>query len=375
MAAGRASEQLTREQSVPADATGVTAGFSRAIGRSTLMLGVERAQVSASTVETAYLPGRTEETTARGTQTNLGGFADLALGVGRGGSLTLGARYDRWTNSDAERVTPQGTTLLPERTASATSPRVALLLKLGSRVSVMGSAYRAFRAPTLNELYRPFRVGDVVTLANELLDAERVEGTEAGFRVGGRRLSLRATVFRMRTEDTVSSVTLSTAPGLITRQRRNLGASRSQGVEVDAELRAGIATLQLGWLRADAIVRSFDADPSLEGNRLPQVPRSQGTVSLRLAGESGRTLAVFGRWAGAQFDDDRNLYELGPMRQLDAFAALPLSGSFDVVAAGENLFNYRYEIGRTPLPTIASPRAVRLGVRLRLASLPVVQPD
>ena len=215
----------------------------------------------------------------------------------------------------------------------------------------------------------------MVTLANELLDAERVEGTEAGLRVGGRRLSVRATVFRMRTEDTVSSVTLSTAPGVITRQRRNLGASRSQGVEVDAELRAGIATLQLGWLRADATVRSFDADPSLEGNRLPQVPRSQGTVSVRLAGESGRTLALFGRWAGAQFDDDRNLYELGPMRQLDAFAALPLSGRFDVVAAGENLFNYRYEIGRTPLPTIASPRAVRLGVRLRLASLPVVQPD
>jgi outer membrane receptor protein involved in Fe transport len=375
VAADRASEQPTRDQNVPADARGVTASLSWAIGASTLMLGVERARVEATTFETAHLPGRTEETSAHGTQTNLGGFADLALGLGRGGALTLGARYDRWTNSDARRTTPQGTAELPERDASAVSPRIALLLKLGSRLSVTGSAYRAFRAPTLNELYRSFRVGDVVTLANEALDAERVEGTEAGFLVGGRRLSLRATVFRMRTEDTVSSVTLSSAAGLITRQRQNLGSSRSQGVEIDAELRAGIATLQLGWLRADATVRSFEADPSLEGNRLPQVPRSQGTAALRLVGESGRTFALFGRWAGSQFDDDRNLFELGPMRQLDAFLALPLSGSFDLVASGENLLNYRYEIGRTPLPTIAAPRAVRAGVRLRLASLPVVQPD
>ena len=375
VAADRASEQLVRDQNVPADGSGVKASFSRAIGRSTLVLGVERARVAASNVETVYLPGVAEETLTEGTQTNLGGFADLALGLGRGGSLTLGARYDRWTNSDARRVTAGRTTALPERQADALSPRIALLLKLGSPLSLTGSAYRAFRAPTLNELYRSFRVGDVVTLANELLDAERVEGTEAGFILGGRRLSLRATAFRMRTEDTVSSVTLSTAPGLITRQRRNLGASRSQGVELDAELRAGIATFQLGWLRADATVRSFDADPSLEGNRLPQVPRSQGTASLRLVGESGRTFALFGRWASAQFDDDRNLYELGQMRQVDAFLALPLSGSFDLVAAGENLLNYRYEIGRTPLPTIASPRAIRAGVRLRLASLPVVQPD
>ena len=98
------------------------------------------------------------------------------------------------------------------------------------------------------------------------------------------------------------------------------------------------------------------------------MPRSQGTASLRLIGESDRTFALFFRWAGAQYDDDRNLFELGPMRQLDAFAALPFSGSFDLVAAGENLLNYRYEmahpaphdrlpadgpIGRPPAPRVA----------------------
>ena len=39
-----------------------------------------------------------------------------------------------------------------------------------------GSAYRSFRAPTLNELYREFRQGTAVTQANGLLKPERVFG-------------------------------------------------------------------------------------------------------------------------------------------------------------------------------------------------------
>ena len=375
VAADRDREFLTREQEVPADAKGVSATLSRAIGSSTLLLGAERTSVSGSTEERAFTAELPTIVTAEGTQRNLGLFADLALGIGRGGSLTLGARYDRWRNGDARRTEDGRTTRLDERSERVLSPRAALLLKLGSRLSVTASAYRAFRAPTLNELYRTFRVGDVVTLANESLEAERIRGQEAGFVFGGRRFSLRATAFRMRTEDTVANVTLAAEPGLITRQRRNLGAVRSQGVEVDAELRAGILVLAAGVLRADATVRSFDADPSLEGRRLPQVPRSQATASLRLVGMSGRTLAVYGRWAGPQFDDDRNAFRLDSMRTVDAFLALPMTDSFDVVAAGENLLDDRWEVGRTPILTLGPPRSFRLGIRLRLAALPVVARD
>ena len=373
VAADRESEQLTRAQNVPANSKGVSATLSRAFGSRTLLLGAERTAVSARTTERSFQGEPT--TVAEGGQSNLGLFADLAFGIGRGGSLTLGARYDRWRNDDASRSVGETTTALPGRGERALSPRAALLLKLGPRLSLTASAYRAFRAPTLNELYRAFRVGDVVTLANESLEAERVRGEEAGLVVGGRRFSLRATAFRMRAEDTIANVTLGTAGGLITRQRRNLGAARSQGVEVDAELRAGILVLAAGFLRADATVRSFEADPALEGNRLPQVPRNQASASVRLAGDSGRTLAVHGRWAGAQFDDDRNAFRLESMRSLDAFLALPMTDSFDVVFAAENLLGDRYEVGRTPVLTLGPPRSFRGGIRLRLASLPVVARD
>ena len=61
--------------------------------------------------------------------------------------------------------------------------------------SLRGTAYRAFRAPTLNERFRNFRAGDTLTQANEALIAEQLTGGEisallaAGRGAGGPRTS------------------------------------------------------------------------------------------------------------------------------------------------------------------------------------------
>ena len=56
---------------------------------------------------------------------------------------------------------------------------MAALYRATDRVSVWGSFSKGFRAPTLKELYSPFRVGQVLTLANETLGPERLIGEEA----------------------------------------------------------------------------------------------------------------------------------------------------------------------------------------------------
>jgi len=63
------------------------------------------------------------------------------------------------------------------------------------------------------------------------------------------------------------------------------------------------------------------------------------------------------------------------MRTVDAFLALPVGRAVDIFAAGENLLGGRYEVGRTPVLTLSPPRAVRFGVRLRLAPTRLVPPD
>ena len=107
-----------------------------------------------------------------------------------------------------------------------------MLFAISPGVALTASAYRAFRAPTLNELYRSFRLGNVLTLANSQLEAERLTGGEAGVRIVpfSQRLTARGTFFWSDISRPIANVTLGTTPALITRQRENLGRTRSRGV-------------------------------------------------------------------------------------------------------------------------------------------------
>jgi len=161
----------------------------------------------------------------------------------RGWTFILGARVDDWNNFDASNLcTPVSGTctvpsqLFPSRSDLAFSPRLSVLRSLTHNVSLTGSVYRAFRAPTLNELYRSFRLGNVLTLNNPELSAERLTGAEAGLNISSfhRKLDLRGTFFWSDIVDPVENVTIDPAASPVLRQKQNVGRIRSRGVELDA---------------------------------------------------------------------------------------------------------------------------------------------
>jgi outer membrane receptor protein involved in Fe transport len=242
------------------------------------------------------------------------------------------------------------------------------LFKVNERVSLTSTFARAFRAPTLNELYRAFRVGNVLTLADENLRAERLTSGEAGVIYEPRRdASLRAEAFWMDVTRAIANVTLSATPALITRQRRNLGRTRSRGFEAEGEIQAGGRwTLSAGYLFADARVARFPTDASLEGLRIPQVARHQLTFQARYTNPSRLSFGIQARASGAQFDDDQNLLRLRGYFSLDALASRRLARGVEAFVAAENLTGQRYEVGRTPVLTLGPPLFVRVGLRLRL---------
>jgi outer membrane receptor protein involved in Fe transport len=103
-------------------------------------------------------------------------------------------------------------------------------------------------------------VGNVLTLANENLQAERLTGGEAGVRITTLhdKLIVRGTSFWNEVTRPVGNVTLQTTPAVITRQRRNLGRTRSRGLEVEADARLNsFWKLTAGYLFADATVVRF----------------------------------------------------------------------------------------------------------------------
>jgi outer membrane receptor protein involved in Fe transport len=261
-------------------------------------------------------------------------------------------RVDAWRNFDAER----NGAALASRSDTSINPRVAALFRATNAVAVMVSAYRAFRAPTLNELYRGFRVGNVVTNANESLGPERLNAFELGVRVA----NVRANAFVMNVDDTIANVTLAQTPSLITRQRQNAGTSQTRGLEVESEWRVTpMLRASAGCLFSDARATSGP----LDGKRLPQVPRNQATLQATLT-PPRMTIATQLRWSSMQFDDDLNQFPLRSYFAADAFASYAVTARVAVTLAAENIFDRRIETAATPVITLGQPRSVRGGMRI-----------
>jgi outer membrane receptor protein involved in Fe transport len=373
----RRSETLTRVQRVPAQFVGFSGQWSRGIGnRQTAVVGYESQQVRAASDEIAFVNGRASSFIgAGGKQQIYGAYLEDIIMLGARVFINAGTRFDFWRNNKALSATKPissgiaTVTSFPDRSENAFSPRLSVVFKVTPQISLLAGGMRAFRAPTLNELYRSFRVGNVLTLANENLLAERLTGGEAGLRFtsNDERLAMRGTLFWNEVTRPVANVTVATTPAVITRQRQNLGRTRSRGLELDADLRlAQHWTVAAGYLVADATVTRFPANRALEGLNIPQVPRRQFTFQARYDNPSVVTFGAQARTSNSQFDDDQNLFHLDPYFTLDVFASRRLSSRLDVFVAAENLLNQQYETGKTPVTTLGPPILVRVGLRIHL---------
>jgi outer membrane receptor protein involved in Fe transport len=344
IAADRNSERLTVDQRVPSRSSGGSLDWRHTFGGTLIHLGGDVRDVEGTSHETTA----TALTTAGGHQ-RTAALRAMLLWQKDHLTMTGGVRYDGWRNFDAE----QSGTPLPSRRDSAWSPRVTALYELATRLSLSASAYSSFRAPSLNELYRGFRVGNVVTQPNAQLGPERLTGFELGARDG----DFRVTLFAMRIADTIANVTLATTPALITRQRQNFGSSRSRGAELEWSHVTGATTITAGYLLADATLSS--------GARTPQVPRHAATLQL-VQRSGGTTFGLQSRWSSRQFDDDLNQFPLRSAIATDLFASRGVARNLALTFAVENIFNARVEASATPAITLGQPRAARVGVRYTL---------
>lgn len=380
VSADRNGEALTRIQRSPSQFAGLSAQWTRSFGsHQTLVSGFDVQEVRGASDEIVFAQARPASLSdAGGRQRNLGIFIEDLISLNARLLFRAGARLDRWRNTDAFQATRPVTqagastvNIFPDRTETAFSPQVSALYRLTNRLSLSASLYRAFRAPVLNELYRSFRVGDVLTLSNENLLAEQLTGGETGGQLTSmnRRLSAQATFFWTEVARPVANVTLRVAPGLITRQRQNLGRTRSRGLELETDAQISDTwAVSGGYLFVDATILEFPANAGLEGKLLPQVARRQLTFQVRYQKPSLLTFALQGRGSSSQFDDDQNLLPLDPYFTLDAFLSRRITRNLEVFAAAENIFDQRYMTGRTPVRTIGPPLLVRFGFRLRMGS-------
>jgi len=378
VAANRDSETLTNLQRNPSQQIGFVGTWTRLIAeKHKVAAGIEARDVRGHSEDTNYRAGAPFTLVdAGGRQHNWGFFAQDAFFFAPKWLLTFGGRMDTWNNNNGfqnSKPLKTGTATtetFANRSESAFSPRVSLLRSFSNGLALSASVYRAFRAPTLNELYRNFRVGNVLTLANPGLTGEHLTGGEAGlsYQTWANRLTLRGNFFWSDIGDPVANVTLTSTPALITRQKENLGVTQARGFELSGQWQVR-PRLQISasYLFVDATVLSYPSPPALtplDGLRLPQVPQNQFSFQASYIGKKWNA-SLQGRFLGNQFDDDLNQYPLERAFSLDAQVSREFVRRTSVFVAVQNLTDDRFDVAATPVFTVGPPIFLRGGVRFR----------
>jgi outer membrane receptor protein involved in Fe transport len=412
----RSVGRMTLNQTVPVTGVGGMVTWSKGLaGKHFFTAGGDWRWVEGESQEDVLDPtrGATVITNrfAGGSQQSRGVFVQDVITPVSKLVVTLSARLDHWRNYDAHFLETSVATGLPtannkpsctttgglpptclqDRTDTVVNPRVAALYHLSDKVSAWGDFGQGFRAPTLNELYRQFAVGAVVTRANDQLGPERLIGGELGVNIApAPNVTVRTTWYDNRVSNPVSNVTI----GTNLQQRQNLGRTRIWGIQNDVEYRLGsFWRFSGGYLFNQARVEEFAANPALATNCpglpgeacfLPQVPKNRGSVRAVYSNPRYLTAAIGLQFVGLQYDDDQNIRAvpapaladagysastdpgLPGYRVVDLTASRAFGRNVDVFVGVQNLLDRVYFVGTLPT-TIGSPRLANVGVRIRFA--------
>jgi len=375
----RNAETLALDQQVPSASAGGALQWARRLGAHLVTAGGDVRWIEGETDEEVFAGGAFIRTRVAGGEQLLPGlFVQDVYTPAPDWELTASLRADYWvTYAASRRDTPPPAGVparqhFPDVDQLAVSPRLAALWHATPTTDVRASVYQTFRAPTLNELYRVFRVRNDVTAANEKLRPERLTGGELGVQQRVGPLEGRLTGFWNEVEHLIANVTLSRnlpdcPAGTTCRQRQNLDLARIRGVEAELEYRPSPAWRFLAaYLFTDARVVDAPPQPALEGNRLAQVPEHTYTLNARWSDPRWVDVSVTGRFVGRAFEDDANTLPLGSYFLVDVMVSRAVTKWGEVFAGVENLFDEVHSTGRTSegVVSIGTPRLVRGGIRL-----------
>ena len=318
------------------------------------------------TAISAFSGAVTANRRAGGTNSDLGFFAEHDWSLGPV-VLTGGVRLDRYSirNGIFQQRNGAGLLVVDDSFANQsdweTTWRGGIVADIAPGLRARGAVYSGLRMPTLNELYRPFSVFPVNTLANAELGVEKLRGFEGGFDyTPAEGINLALTAFDNKLKGAIANVTI----GTNLRQRQNVDAIHAKGLELTASADVGAFGFSSSIAYTDSKVKGSGAAGLLDGMRPSQTPKWMANASLSYRPAENWLLSATLRHVGKQFEDDLETDAMQAATTLDAFAQVPLARGFSLVLRGENLFNEkiitRNQGGSIDLGT---PRTVWAGVR------------
>lgn len=307
-----------------------------------------------------------------GKQQFIGAFAQVDMFPASNFEVLLSGRLQTFLNYDGFDGAPGGAGPVSATSATSFDPRLSLQWTVTPNVGLRAAGYSAFRAPTLDNLYRSFSVPFGIFLPNAQLTPEKLWGFEGGFDVNWGPLSAQFTAYYQQVTDLITTRNLGPTqlpPGFFFgTQNINAGKAIVQGLE--AQVGWQIAP---GW-KADVNYTTVSSkivenqyDPLSIGRQQAGIPTQQAAATLAYSDPRGwRAMARF-RWIGQSWGDNDNTLPLDSFTVFDVSAGYSFNGRAEAFVNIQNLFNQYYIADNSGLnpPLQGTPFTVFAGVKAR----------
>jgi iron complex outermembrane receptor protein len=268
-------------------------------------------------------------------------------------TLTIGGRYEWWRAYDgfnfsvAPSPQPPVSRDQPELSAARFSPKATLAWALASQWKVKASFGRAWRFPTVSELYQVVTTGSILAVPNPNLRPERARSEELAIEHKGIRLSL----FNEVVDDALLSQLAPVNGGALGTFVQNVDRVRTRGVELAFDRPNLLPRFDLSgsltWVEPKILADA--AFPAAIGKRPPQVPRRKATLVATYRPSDLVSLTAAARYASRSFgtidnsDPVTHTYQgFGGYLVADVRTVVNLSRHWSLAVGVDNLTNRKY---------------------------------
>lgn len=323
---------------------------------------------------------------AGGRQTFTGAFARAEFDDGSGFRVEASTRLDYWSHADGKRIERRPATgallredLYSDRDGLEPSFGITVLQDVGESITFSAAASSSFRAPTLNELYRPFRVRSDITEANPLLEAERFFSLGAGaLWEPNKEFSLSGNFFVHWIDEAIANVPVTdltqvaalgifVPPGGSLQQRDNVDHARVLGFESKANWNPNdFVSLSLGYQWTETRFTDSSIQPLLENGSFPQSPAHQMNLSLMVRPREDLEMFVAMDYTSGAFDDALSVRPLDSYWNTQLGLEMEINDHLTIRAMVDNVFDEKIQTGLASngLMSIGAPRTFWLSARI-----------
>jgi iron complex outermembrane receptor protein len=267
--------------------------------------------------------------------------------------LTVGARYEQWRAFGGSRGTGTATVDYAQRKESHTSPKASLSWAASDSVMLRLSGARAYRFPTVNELFQGTFNGIALVNNDPNLKPENDLSRELSaewYRDNG---VARFTVYRSDTRNALFSQTDTTVFPNVTNVQ-NVGLVRTRGAEASYDARGVLwptldLTANAAYTQATTVRNA--RNPASEGKQFYRIPRWRANLVATWHASERFAFTLAGRYSGRQYNtldhSDINPDTFGGASDFltfDAKVNFVASEHVDLGLGVDNLTNRRYYV-------------------------------